>query len=117
MLVSWLLALPMAAHSEVVLRRYGLSTQTWAGWLRDRVVGLGMSAAVAVLAVVLVWWLVRRAPLRWPWLLAAVAAAVTVAGSALYPLVVEPLYTHATPLPAGPLRQRIEQLRGAQRLR
>ena len=52
-LVSWLLTLPMAAHSEVVLRRYGLSTQTWAGWLRDRVVGLGMSAAVAVLAVVL----------------------------------------------------------------
>ena len=35
---------------------------------------------------------------------------MTVAGSALYPLVVEPLYTHATPLPAGPLRQRIEQL-------
>jgi STE24 endopeptidase len=109
-LVSWLLALPMAAHSEVVLRRYGLSTQTWAGWLRDRVVGLGTSAAVAVLAVVLVWWLVRQAPTRWPWLLAAAAAAVTVAGSALYPLVVEPLYTHATALPAGPLRQRIEQL-------
>jgi STE24 endopeptidase len=109
-LASWLVALPAAAHSEMVLRRYGLSTQTWAGWLRDRVVGLGTSAAVAVLAVVLVWWLVRQAPTRWPWLLAAVAAAVTVAGSALYPLVVEPLYTHATPLPAGPLRQRIEQL-------
>ena len=109
-LASWLVALPVAAHSEMVLRRYGLSTQTWAGWMRDRVVGLGISAAVAVTAVVLVWWLVRQAPTRWPWLLAAVAAAVTVAGSALYPLVVEPLYTHATPLPAGPLRQRIEQL-------
>ena len=35
---------------------------------------------------------------------------MTVAGSALYPLVVESLYTHVTPLPAGPLRQRIEQL-------
>jgi STE24 endopeptidase len=109
-LASWLLALPMAAHSEMVLRRYGLSTQTWAGWLRDRLVGLGTSAALAVLAVVLVWWLVRQAPTRWPWLLAAVAAAVTVAGSALYPLVVEPLYAHATPLPSGPLRERIQQL-------
>ena len=58
MLAQWLLTLPMAAHSEAVLRRYGLSTQTWAGWLRDRAVGLGMSAAVTVLAVVLLWWLV-----------------------------------------------------------
>jgi STE24 endopeptidase len=109
-LASWLLTLPMAAHSEMVLRRYGLSTQTWAGWLRDRLVGVATSAAVAVLAVVLIWWLVRQAPTRWPWLLAAVAAAVTVAGSALYPLVVEPLYTHVAPLPAGQLRERIEQL-------
>ncbi len=109
-LVSWLVSLPIAAHSEMVLRRYGLSTQTWPGWMRDRLVGLGTSAAVAVLAVVLVWWLVRQAPTRWPWLLAAAAAVVTVAGSALYPLAIEPLYTHATPLPDGPLRQRIEQL-------
>ena len=54
--------------------------------------------------MLLLWWLTRRAPRRWPWLLAGIAAAVTVAASTLYPLVVESLYTHVTPLPAGPLR-------------
>ena len=72
---------------------------------------------MAVLAVVLVWWLVRRAPTRWPWLLAAVAAAVTVAGSALYPLVVEPLYTHATPVAGRTAATAHRAARGAQRLR
>ena len=116
-LVSWLLALPMAAHSEVVLRRYGLSTQTWPGWLRDRVVGLGTSAAVAVLAVVLVWWLVRQAPTRWPWLLAAVAAAVTVAGSALYPLVDRAPLHPRHPVAGRTAATAHRAARGAQRLR
>ena len=35
---------------------------------------------------------------------------MTVAGSALYPLVVEPLYSHVTALPDGALRRRVEQL-------
>ena len=96
---------------------HGLSTQTWPGWLRDRLVGLGTSAAVAVLAVVLVWWLVRQAPTRWPWLLAAAAAVVTVAGSALYPLAVEPLYTHATPLPDRTAATADRAAGGARRLR
>ena len=107
---QWLVALPMGAHSEAVLRRYGISTQGWAGWLRDRAVGLGASLTVSVLAMLLLWWLTRRAPRRWPWLLAGIAAAVTVAGSTLYPLVVQSLYAHVTSLPAGPLRTRVEQL-------
>jgi Zn-dependent protease with chaperone function len=107
---QWLVALPPGAHSEAVLRGFGISTQSWAGWLRDRTVGLLVSLAVTVLAMLLLWWLTRRAPRRWPWLLAGIAAAVTVAASTLYPLVVESLYTHVTSLPAGPLRTSIEQL-------
>jgi len=107
---QWLVALPLGAHSEAVLRGYGISTQSWAGWLRDRAVGLLVSLTVTVLAMLLLWWLTRRAPRRWPWLLAGIAAAVTVAASTLYPLVVESLYTQVTSLPAGPLRTSIEQL-------
>jgi Zn-dependent protease with chaperone function len=107
---QWLVALPLGAHSEAVLRGYGISTQSWAGWLRDRAVGLLVSLAVTVLAMLLLWWLTRRAPQRWPWLLAGIAAAVTVAASTLYPLVVESLYTQVSPLPAGPMRTSIEQL-------
>ena len=40
---QWLVTLPLGAHSEAVLRDYGISTQSWAGWLRDRAVGLLVS--------------------------------------------------------------------------
>jgi len=108
--LQWLVGLPFGIHSEQVLRDYHLSTQTWAGWLRDEAVGWAMSAALTTLGLLGVWWVVRRAPRRWPWLLAAGAAVVTVLGSVLYPLVVEPAYNHFTPLPDSPLTRSISAL-------
>ncbi|HEX8970469.1 M48 family metalloprotease, partial [Oryzihumus sp.] len=108
--LQWLVALPSGIHSEQVLRDYHLSTQTWAGWLRDEAVGWAMNAALTTLGLLAVWWVVRRAPRRWPWLLAAGAAAVTVLGSVLYPLVVEPAYNRFTPLPDSALTRSISAL-------
>lgn len=110
LLAQLLLTLPLDVHAEVVLRRYGLSTQTWAGWARDAAVGLLLSAAVTSTVVLAVVGVVRRAPRRWPWLLAAGAAAFAVLGSAVYPLVVERAYNRFTPLPPGPLTERIESV-------
>ena len=112
---QWLVTLPLGAHSEAVLRGYGISTQSWAGWLRDRAVGLLVSLAVTVLAMLLLWWLTRRAPQRWPWLLAGIAAAVTVAASTLYPLVVESLYTHVTSTAGRTAADQHRAARGARR--
>ena len=108
--LQWLVALPSGIHSEQVLRDYHLSTQTWAGWLRDEAVGWTMNAALTALGLLVVWWVVRRAPRRWPWLLATGAAVVTVLGSVLYPLVVEPAYNHFTPLPDSALTRSISAL-------
>ena len=106
-LLQWLLTLPCAAHSELVLRRYGFSTQTWPAWVRDELVGLGISLTVTALGVLAVWWVARRAPRRWPWLLAAGAAVMTVLGSVLYPLVIEPAYNRFTALPDSTLTRSI----------
>ena len=108
--LQWLVALPFAVASERVLRRFGLSTQTWAGWLRDELVGLGLSAAITLLGVLAVWWVVRRAPRRWPWVLAGGAAVFTVLGSVLYPLVIEPAYNQFTALPESTLTRSITAL-------
>ncbi|MGN6636436.1 MAG: M48 family metalloprotease [Oryzihumus sp.] len=108
--LQWLVALPSGIRSEQVLRDVHLSTQTWAGWLRDEAVGWAMNAALTTLGLLVVWWVMRRAPRRWPWLLAAGAAVVTVLGSVLYPLVVEPAYNHFTPLPESALTRSISAL-------
>lgn len=107
---QWLLTLPMAWHSEVVLREFRLSTQSWAAWLRDEAVTWGITVGVTAVAVLGLVWLVRRAPRRWPWLLAAAAALVTVVGSTVYPVVVESAYNRFTPMPDGTLSRRIEAL-------
>ena len=99
-----LATLPLSARSEVVLRRYGLSTQTWATWLVDVAKGVLVGAALTSLALLALVALARRAPRTWWAWGAATTAALVVAGSFAYPLVVEPVFNRFQPLPAGELR-------------
>ncbi len=49
----------------------------------------------------------RRSPRRWPLWTALAGVVLTVLGSWVYPVVVEPLFNHFTSLPDGQLRSRI----------
>jgi STE24 endopeptidase len=108
--LQWAVAAPASVHSELVRRRFGLSTQGWSAWLGDQALATGLACAVTGVGVALALWLIRRAPARWPWLLAGATMVLTVLGSLVYPIVVEPAFNAHTPLPAGPLQQRIERL-------
>ena len=109
-LVLLLVGLPASWHSERVRRDFGLSTNTWSGWLRDQAVGWAIGTVVLALAVVAGVWAIERFPRRWPWLLAAAAAALTMVGSLAYPLVVEPAFNSFRPLAAGPFRSAVVAL-------
>lgn len=99
-----LVTLPLAAWGEVVRHRYGLSTRSWGLWARDVATSTGISAALSALGLLLVVWLARRAPRTWWAWAGAGAAGLVVAGSFLYPVVIEPAFNSFTPLPAGQLR-------------
>ena len=107
--VGRLATLPLSARSEVVLRRYGLSTQTWPSWLLDAAKGVLVGAALTALALLALVALARRTRAWWAWGALATAALV-VAGSFAYPLVVEPVFNRFTPLPAGELRTDLLEL-------
>lgn len=108
--VTTAVALPFSAAAEVVLRRYGLSTQAWAGWSVDVLKATGLTAVVTAFGLLLLVGLARRWPSGW-WLPgAAVAAALVVAGSALYPLVVEPLSNDFRSMPPSAQRTALLQL-------
>ncbi|MFN2537462.1 MAG: M48 family metallopeptidase [Mycobacteriales bacterium] len=99
-----LATLPFDVQAERVLRRYGLSTQNWAGWTDDLLRGLGIRVATTWLVLVVLLALARKWPTTW-WLPGAVVAAVfTMVASFAYPVVIEPAFNSFTPLPAGQLR-------------
>jgi len=87
--------------------RAGLSAQRpsgWAAdWLKARAVGLVLTA-LPVAALVLA---AHGRPPGYPWTAALVAVALVVALNLLGPVVLEPLFNRFTPLPGGPLRDRV----------
>ncbi|WP_084000725.1 M48 family metallopeptidase [Actinomadura kijaniata] len=99
-----LVGLPFGIWGETVLRRYGLSTQTWGSWLGDQARSLAVTWVVWSLALLLLYALLRRFPRYW-WTGAAVGAfLLVVGGSFVYPVVVEPVFNKFHSLPAGRLR-------------
>jgi STE24 endopeptidase len=108
--IGRLVTLPLAAYGEVVRHRYGLSTRSWPLWARDVAVSTAIDAGLTALAVLGLVWLVRRAPRTWWAWAAAAAAGLAVAGSFLWPVVIEPAFNRFEPLPAGRLRTELLQL-------
>ncbi len=95
---------------------YGLTTQSLAGWVRDRATSLLVDWVLTGVMVLLVVGSARRSPRRWPLWTAVAGAALTVLGSWVYPVVVEPMFNHFTSLPDGELRTRIMALARAERV-
>jgi STE24 endopeptidase len=104
-------ALPMTFFAGFTLeRRYGLSRQPAARWLRDHLKASAISLAFAGLAAVWVYVWLAAAPGLW-WLPAwagVVAAGVITAWAA--PVVLLPLFFRFVPVTDGPLRQRLMAL-------
>jgi STE24 endopeptidase len=111
--VSLLVVLPFSARVHAVQRDYGLSTQGWASWFGDVGRGYVVGLVGTLLGVLAVMGLARLMPRRW-WIAAAAAGAgLVIAGSFVYPLVVEPVFNNFRPLPAGELRTQLLGLAAA----
>ncbi|MGI5202926.1 M48 family metallopeptidase [Spirillospora sp. CA-108201] len=96
--------LPFDVWSESVLRRYGLSTQSWPSWLLDQAKSLAVTWVIYTIALLLLFTLTRRFPRYW-WTGAAAGGFVLVVfASFVYPLAVEPVFNRFHSLPAGRLR-------------
>ncbi|GAA0958493.1 hypothetical protein GCM10009554_70790 [Kribbella koreensis] len=109
-LIAGLITLPTDAMAERVTRKYGLSTEAWDLWLRDRLVNwLLLSLALVAISLGLIA-LAKRWKTWW-WAPAAIACAVLVLGvSFAYPVIVEPQFNDFTSMPAGAQRDEFMQL-------
>jgi len=103
--VGQLATLPFALYGETVLRRYGLSTQDWAGWAVDVLKAFGIGTGLTVAVLLGFYALARAAPHAWWAWTAAGATLLVISLSYLFPVLVEPAFNKFTPMPAGELRE------------
>ncbi|WP_122817163.1 M48 family metallopeptidase [Nocardioides pantholopis] len=105
-----LVTLPLGLAHRQHLRGYGLSTQSWAGYALDLLKGEALDIVVTSLAVLVVMACARRWRRWWPAVAGSLVAALVLAGSFAYPVLVEPLFSSFETLPAGSLRTEILDL-------
>jgi STE24 endopeptidase len=106
----FLLGLPLAWYSEFALQhQYGLSTQSFSGWLLDAVKAELVSiVAIGVIPLLaLAWRAIEAQPRRWWLWLAAGTFPVALIVTLAEPLVFDPLFNKFTPLQDATLRTEI----------
>ncbi len=105
--------IPLGFYSNYILaHRYGQSTQSVGGWLKDEILGLALGALLGLPILEVVYWLLRTTGEAW-WLWAAAGYfALVVVLSLAAPVVIMPLFNKFVPL--GPehadLAERLRRL-------
>lgn len=95
------------AFSVLIRQRnldYGLTEQAWGAWVIDVVKSLAVSWVFTTLVVLVLVAAMRWSPRRWFLWAGGGAAALTLAGSFLYPVLLEPIFNDFESLPEGALR-------------
>lgn len=106
-----LISLPLGFYSGFVLpHRYGLSTQSLGGWVVDTVKELAISAVFGLVAVEVLYWLLRTLPDWWWLVMAALAWLFLVAMAQLAPVLLMPLFYKFRPLDDAELVARLTRL-------
>ena len=109
--IQELTAFPLSVyHGFLLERRYGLSAQSLAGWLRDHLKASAIAFALGLGGAEIVYATLRFTPSSW-WLLSSlVFVIVMIVLAKLAPLVLLPLFYRFRPLARESLRERLVAL-------
>ena len=96
--ITALASLPLDAIGHTVSKHYGISVQSWGGWLGDQGKGLAISVILGSLILLLFNWIVRVSPRAywvWIWLITMPLACAAII---VTPVVIDPLFNKFEPL-------------------
>ncbi|MCL4425160.1 MAG: M48 family metalloprotease, partial [Firmicutes bacterium] len=106
-----LLSLPLSYYRGFILEHaYGLSNQSTLDWLKDYFLSTAISLALTVPTLAGFYFLVRRFPQSWPWLVAGIYTAGMALLIMLSPLLIDPLFYHFRPVQDPQIRQQVLDL-------
>lgn len=106
--VAGLLLLPWQIYTEFTReRQYGLLNQSFAAWLGDAAITLGVALAFLPVLIAFVYAAIRRFPRYW-WLVGGgIYTGLMAVLMLVAPVFISPLFNTYTELPDGPVRDRI----------
>jgi STE24 endopeptidase len=97
-------------HDFTLPRRYGLSKQDLASWLRDKVKALGLGLLLGVCLVMILYWLIENLPTLW-WLAAAlIMFLLSLILTRLAPTFLITLFFKLKPLAEGEIKEKLVNL-------
>jgi Zn-dependent protease with chaperone function len=107
-LIVAILSFPLAVYEQFFREhQYGLSTQTFASWCGEQLIGLILVLVGSVIALSILYAVFRRAPRTW-WIWGTLAVvALSFVGSFIAPVFVEPLFNKYTPISDPKIRDPI----------
>ncbi|HLY07143.1 MAG TPA: M48 family metallopeptidase [Rhizomicrobium sp.] len=89
---------------------YGLSNQNFAQWFQDFAIAFGVQLVVSVIALTIIYSVIRATPRRW-WAWGTVVTVILFGCFAMAaPVFVSPLFNHYYPLAESPIKERILSL-------
>lgn len=110
-LMTALASLPLAyARGYIVEQRFGLSTQSRRAWLGEQAKATALGLALEAPLTAASFFVIRRSPRSWWFILSALALPVTVLLAQLYPVAIAPLFNRFTPLRDPALAERVRAL-------
>lgn len=108
--IGRLVTLPFAVAFRRRAIDYGLSDQPWSGFVRDLALNQGVNIVAVSVTLIVVIGCARRWARAWPAVAAGLLGALVLAGSFVYPVVVEPLFNSFSSLEEGDLRTQVLDL-------
>src|SRR4051794_30535237 len=98
LLTFGVLMLPLDLHGQYIATKYGMSVQSWGSWFWDWTKGELLTVALGTLAVMALYFAIRRSSRNW-WLYAwAATVPITLFLVFITPIVIDPIFNHFEPL-------------------
>jgi len=110
LVVEALVTAPLAVASHRVALRYDISREGWGAWAADQGKGVLVSWVATGILLLVALGCARRSPQWWFAWAGAAALLLTLVGSFLYPVLVEPLFDRFTPMQPGPFKSSVFRL-------
>ena len=106
--LAWVLSFPLNAYEHFFREhQYGMATQNFAQWLREELIGLGVTLVAGAILLIALYAVFRRAPRGW-WIWGTIVAVIfSSIGNFIAPLYVEPLFNTYKPLEDPAIRDPI----------